>query len=451
MSVPQSSPPRPCAACVLALLILLPGLANAQAEGGFLGRLAQPYLDDLAGNTPTSTGPEPPRRGLAAPLASPPFPSAEYPGLTLGGPWSPTQGPLMQALAGTPLGQVLEANRISLYGWASTAGNASTSSRLNAPLGYDWRARRWELNQAVIRAERLPDTAQTERLDWGFRIEGLYGLDYRYTTTRGLLSSQLLKRNQAYGFDPVVFYGEVYVPWVAEGVTIRLGRYYTLPDIESIYGPDNYLHTHSILNSVDAYTQFGALATVRLNQNLTVNLGVSGGNDIAPAERQAKPTFTGCIRYTKDSNADSNQFCVSSLANPYGPAGNVQNYVANTFTHRFTERLHTATEVAYIWQTGAAGGNFAASKAVVNITSLKVSDVGRVTLRNEVFDDSQGGRRTGYASRYSTHTLGYAHYLGANLVLRPEVRVEHAYDARAYDGGKRHTQGTAFLNLVARF
>jgi hypothetical protein len=443
-------------ALLLAMMPMLLPAAQALAEEppwGALGRFWHAYADELvqpAAENPAPAPETPLRRGLAAPLASPPFPSADYIGLLLGGPYAPTAGPLMQALSGTAPGRLLEQNRISAYGWLSGAFNGSTSARLNAPLGYDYRANRPELNQALLRLERLPDTAQTDHVDWGFRVDGLYGLDYRYTIAKGVLSDQLLRHNRTYGFDAFTFFGEVYLPRVAEGMTVRFGRFATLPDVESVTAPDNYLHSHSMLNTYDAYTQFGVLTTTRLNRNFSLTLGLSAGNDIMPGVPGAKPTLTGCLRATTDSNNDSHLSCVSSLGNSRYAYGNVQNAVAHTWTHRFSERLHTSTELAYLWQTGVPGIGFAASKAAVNFLALQVSDVGRVVLRNELFDDRQGGQRSGFASRYSTHTLGYGHTLSSTLVLRPEVRFDHAYDARAYDGGRSHNQVAVLLNLLVR-
>jgi len=40
--------------------------------------------------------------------------------------------------------------------------------------------------------ERVPDTTQTDHIDWGFRLTNLYGFDYRFTTASGYFSQQLL-------------------------------------------------------------------------------------------------------------------------------------------------------------------------------------------------------------------------------------------------------------------
>ena len=53
-----------------------------------------------------------------------------------------------------------------------------TSQNGNFPLIYDLRPNRMELNQIVLYIERVPDENQTDYVDWGFRLSGLYGLDY---------------------------------------------------------------------------------------------------------------------------------------------------------------------------------------------------------------------------------------------------------------------------------
>ena len=418
--------------------------------GGFMDRLYHAYTDDLLGTAaPAAPTPDPPRRGLPSPYSSPPNPFTEYPGIVLGIPYSPTTGPLMAGLAGTGVGRALDDARISIYGWTSVTANASTSARSNAPLGYDIRPNRFELNQALLRIERLPDTAQTDHVDWGFRFDSLGGLDYRFSTAKGILSDQLLRHNNTYGYDPFVFYGEVYVPQVAEGMTVRFGRYFTFQDVESVTAPDKYSQTHTMLNTYDAYTQVGAIANIRINRNLTIDVGLNGGNDITPGVSGAKPTFTGCVRTTTDSNNDGNIACAVALNDGRYAYGNVQNMVSNTWSHRFSDRLHMENEVAYLWQRAVPGIGHASALGFANFLTLQTSERGRITLRNEVFDDPQG-QRTGVRTIYTTHSLGYAYSIGP-YVLRPELRFDHSYDARAYDRGTERNQFMALVNLITRF
>ena len=53
-------------------------------------------------------------------------------------------------------------------------------------------------------------------------------------------------------------------------MNLRVGRYISLPDIEAQLAPNNYTYSHSILYTVDCYTQLGANATVKMNDHWTV-------------------------------------------------------------------------------------------------------------------------------------------------------------------------------------
>ena len=113
-----------------------------------------------------------------------------------------------------------------------------------------------ELNQVVLYLERLPDENQTDHIDWGFRISVLYGLDYRFTTiSRGLFSDQLLKHNSYYGFDMPMVYLDLYIPYVFQGMNIRIGRIISEPDIEAQLAPNNLMASHSLLYGFDNYAQ----------------------------------------------------------------------------------------------------------------------------------------------------------------------------------------------------
>ena len=89
-------------------------------------------------------------------------------------------------------------------------------------------------------------------------MSALYGLDYRFTTAKGILSQQLLSRNQENGFDVPMAYFDLYVPQVAKGMDIRVGRYISLPDIEAQLAPNNYTYSHSLLYHLRLLHAIGA-------------------------------------------------------------------------------------------------------------------------------------------------------------------------------------------------
>jgi hypothetical protein len=417
----------------------------------------------------------PPRRGLPAPLNSPPFPSADYFGSPplIGIPAGAPSYPLMRALQGTWYGNALNNSRINVYGWLDGGGNLSSSKNSNVPLSYNIVPNSVQLDQAIFRIERVPDSVQTDSMDWGFRLTNLYGIDYRYTTAKGYFSDQLLKHNNLYGYDPLEIYGLLYVPWVAQGMIIKVGRYISPPDIEAQLAPDNYLYSHSVMYTYDPYTFTGFLSQVKLNDQWVIYIGFHFGNDIAPWTTSRQPNGLVEFRWVSKDNNDAVLAGVNSIGD-----GRFKNFhdnlqmVVATWTHRFKDRIHTATEAYYIWQRDALMGGtviegppkpffeavgpgplipgISPDVGAVNYTLFQLSPRDYFTVRNDILDDIKG-ERTGFISLYSEHTLGWAHYFSPNLLARPEIRYERSYNTPAYDNGTRKNQFTIAADVIGRF
>ena len=156
--------------------------------GGFYHRLYREYYKQFFPD-PNATAPEepePPRRAPPSPWASPPFPGSEYQGYPLlGVPESTTVYPFMAALYGGPNGQAIKDSGIKFDGWVTAFGDWSTAKKTNVPTSYWINPDFFGLDQLVFKLERIPDTVQTDHIDWGFRSIALYGQDYRYTTAGG--------------------------------------------------------------------------------------------------------------------------------------------------------------------------------------------------------------------------------------------------------------------------
>jgi len=107
------------------------------------------------------------------------------------------------------------------------------------------------------------------------------GLDYRFMISRGWFSSQLLKHNSYYGFDTPMIYLDLYIPYVFQGMNIRIGRIISEPDIEAQLAPNNLMASHSILYGFDPYCQEGIFTTTKINNQWTIQAGISCGTDVA--------------------------------------------------------------------------------------------------------------------------------------------------------------------------
>lgn len=411
-------------------------------------------------------------RCLPSPLSSPPFPSGEWVG-----------GPLIGAPADAPdypltklLGLAKSKSRIKIYGWIDIGANFSTSKNSNAPTSYNLVPNRVVLDQAILRIERQPNTVQRDHADWGFVIDNIYGTDYRYTLAKGIFSDQLLKNNHLYGYDPTQVYGMLYLPKVAEGLLIKVGRFISPADIEAQWAPDNYLYSHSLMFTVDPYTFTGVHAILRLNSHWQLSVGAHGGNDIAPWSSSSSLNGLAMVRWVSSNNRNSLYGGINSLGKGYykDAHDNLQMAVA-TWGHKFSEKVHMNTEVYYMWQHDAAVGGtaiegpgkewymgtglgntipgIASAVGAVNYFQIQLSaKKDYLSVRNDLLNDPQGNR-TGFTTTYTSHTIGWVHHFNDLIRIRPEVRYEKAWnnDATPYDNGTRRDQFTAAMDLIVRF
>lgn len=410
-------------------------------------------------------------RALPSPLPSPPFPSSDYTGAPIiGAPADAPDYPLQKAL-----GLANDKSRIKIYGWVNPSYNFSTSKNSNVPMSYAVVPNHIELDQAVLRIERQPNTVQTDHVDWGFRLSNMYGMDYRYTTGKGYFSDQLLKHNNLYGFDPVEAYGLLYIPHVAQGLVIKVGRFISPPDIEAQLAPDNYLFSHSLMFTVDPYTFTGAQATFKLSTTVQLELGVHAGNDMAPWSNSAQLNGQALIRWTAKNNNNSLWGGLNSIGSGKfkNEHDDLQQAVV-TWGHRFSDKVHMMTEFYYQWQKDAAVAGTAidgpahpyftnvglgaiipgisSSVGAVNYFQILTSSKNYISIRNDLLNDPQG-QRTGFATLYTSHTIGFVQYLTKLIFIRPEIRYEKAYanGVLPYDDGTRKDQFTASVDLIVRF
>ena len=418
----------------------------------------------------TSTA-EPTRRAQPAPYDSI-FPSTEYLGPTIGVPNTDPIFPLTKLLwKAIPK---LEENNIRVYGWVNPSFNASTSKNSNVPLSYTVVPNHLELDQLVLRLERMPDTVQTSHTDWGFRLSNIYGIDYRYTTSQGYFSSQLLANNELNGYDPVEAYWQMYIPSVAQGMVLTIGRYISPPDIEAQLSPQNFLVTHSLMFTFDAYTQTGVNAAIKLNDTWSVQVGLNSGNDMATwTDAASTPTALALVRWVSPDNNNSLWGGFNSLNGGKfkGNHTNLQQFNL-TWSHRFAETFFTETEAYYIYQLDAAIGGtcnfgpiksfgggggcgatipgYSSSIGVVNYIEYKIQDKSFMSFRTDYLNDHKA-QFSGFATSYMSWTLGLTHFFTDLVEVRPEVRYETAFDATPYDNGTKKSQTLFVIDAIVRF
>lgn len=434
----------------------------------------------------------------ATPESTPPMPFTEWPygattSLGVSQPNS-VDSPLMVGLGDTSLGKAMSDAHVQLYGWLNGGGNFSSNSEKhggNAPMAYAYSPNSLQFDQSVVYLERVPDTVQTDHVDWGFRASALYGQNYRYTTAYGIASYQLLKDNNVNGYDFPMEYGELYIPKVADGLLLRLGRYISIPDIEAQLAPNNYMYTHSMMYSFDNYTNEGLVASLAVEKNLIVQFGIVDGTESAiwnggsipnlhpnplfpnatmPKDPGFQPTMVGCVRMTWNNGNDTLYPCMDGINNGTWGYNNLQWY-GTTYYHKFNDQWHLSFESYDLHQRNVlnednpaaladynAGGTpfspqympfnapglaqcnsvtdfscTAEARGAVAYINWQVTSLDNISFRPEYYEDLEG-QRTGTRTNYANFGVGLQHWLSPQIEFRPEVDYDHSINRDAFNG-----------------
>jgi len=476
-----------------------------KANVSFLRRLNEAFREQMA--TPvftppdTNAPPSPVRRIGPPPFDGPPYPDQDWqigggpnvigdPGALRDSPY-----PLMQSLYDGPNGKTWYDSRIQLYGWVTVSGNLSSSHNTgpsqvaNYPEVYDERPNRLENDQDVLYIERMADENQTDHLDWGFRAALLYGLDYRFMASRGYINDHnLLQANKFSGFDTPMLYANLYVPYIAQGMNIIVGRIISLPDIEQQLAPNNLMASHSLVYSFDNYTMWGIWTSTKLTKNWVLQLGLADGVDVAPWEtedRGDQPTGSIMLQYISSGGHDSFYVGMNSFNNGTFGFNNLQECI-ESYTHKFNDTWWTTFEGQYMWTRDCTTAPTAAvpyqdafyptkpgtarAGGILNYTCCRIANNAFLTLRNEYWDDPDG-YRSGYSSDYYEGSFGMTWWPSKLMCIRPEIRFEHCFKAHglesatgpdnttgvptpmygAYDNGTRLSQVTFAIDITYHF
>jgi hypothetical protein len=360
---------------------------------------------------------------------------------------------LMKSLQGTWPGWLLDANRLSLSGWTDISYNASSDRHVNLPMGFNYRANEPAVQQNWVRFERSVATSGTTEPTFGFRTSWILpGIDYRFTLARGIFDGQLTANDggpNIYGVDPIEFYTELYFPTVAQGLDIKVGRFFAQYGVESNEAISNALESHASTFIYNPFTHTGILATLKLTPAWTAVAGVTLGSDVFvdPADR---PTFIGNVKRAPPGGRDIVQFSVIVGPGRFEPERNFNNpeVFDLIYTRQLNARLSYTLEGLYEFQTNVPNIGTATSLGVVNYLTRTFTPRLSGTTRLEFFDDFQG-QRTGFEGLYTTITAGLSFKPYKSVIFRPELRYDYNGESRPFEN--KHGLFTATADLILRW
>lgn len=370
----------------------------------------------------------------------------------------PTKYLLERTLAGTRLGEILGNRGITVYGWTEFSYSPSTASGSAAPVFMNDRANEFLLNQNYVVVEKTLDTSKDE-FQWGWRTDWILpGSDARTTIPRGLWDVQLRNNNggpQLYPVDLFQAYGQVYLPGLGQGTTVKLGRFATHVGYELVQAVDTPFVSRSYMFQYNPFTHTGVWATTALNDTWSVGYGLATGTDTFLDAPTNRPTFLGQLKWApKDGDTTASLNVVVTNPN-YIPAENFQlyNFYNLVVTHKINDKLTYAFDggYAHMGNFTDGGGNavgFVNWYGAANYLTYAHCDNLASTVRFELFEDAQGAR-TGFKGLFTEVTYGIAWKPCPGLVIRPFARYDNNNRTEVWEGNQNLFTGG--LDVILRW
>ena len=256
------------------------------------------------------------------------------------------------------------------------------------------------MNQLSFIAERPIDAKQ--QYDFGFRFQGMYGTDARYTHFLGELDKVT---NAEYQLDIVEAWVEEHTPWLGTGGTdIKLGQYVTPLGAEVIDPRGNFFYSHDyIFNFGLPLKHTGILAETHVHSMLDVYYGVDTGVNATfgtPGDPNGSASFLGgfglnllkgdltILALTHIGEALPNQ------GDPgfFYPDVKTRYYGDIVATYKWSKKLTTTYEFNYVDDATPQFGTFhgATAYGIADYWLYALTDNVSIGLRSEWFRDQNG-------------------------------------------------------------
>lgn len=327
------------------------------------------------------------------------------------------------------------------------------------------------LNQLTLTAERPIDGKK--QYDLGFKLQGMYGSDARYTHFLGEFDESPDSRNQ---FDIVEAFLLFHTPWLGEGGTdIKIGQYVTLEGAEVIDPRGDFLYSHSyIFNFGIPFKHTGVLATTHVNSTLDLYYGIDTGvNTTFGAEGDPNDAAAFHGGFGLNLMGGALTALVTTHIGPETPNDNDNLRYLNdaTIIWKITDKLTSITDFNYARDDAADADGYGVASYYIYAFNDWLSGV----VRSEIWRDDDGffvaafpgnqdfvhlekGDPNGSfgfgATTYKAITVGLNIKPSVpkpfeGLVIRPEVRYDHSSDTKPFDGDD--DQFTAGFDVVMPF
>jgi hypothetical protein len=341
------------------------------------------------------------------------------------------------------------------------------------------KANQFQLNQVLLTVQRPTDPKATG-YDIGFKLQGLYGSDARYTQFLGEFNHATDDR---YQFDIVEADVQLHLPWLsAGGIDAKIGQYPSPLGFEAIDPSGNPFYTHSyIFNFGVPFGHTGGLAIWHATPSLDIYGGIDSGENTTVGNGDNNGAAGGIAGFGLNLLGGNLTLLALTHLGPENPTRTVPD--ANSafryendvvLTWKATPKLSLTTEVNYIRDDAFHAEAYGAAQ----YASYALADTLTLNGRAEVYRDNNGffvsafpGNRDFVNSQlglpatvisappttYSEVTVGltwkpaFAKPLG-NFEMRPELRYDRSLNGtRPFSQGRDSGAFTAAMDAIVGF
>ncbi|MEO9189196.1 MAG: outer membrane beta-barrel protein [Acetobacteraceae bacterium] len=360
-----------------------------------------------------------------------------------------------------------------------TGNPAGPNDFLNFGHLFTDRANQIMMNQLLLTAQK-PIDSKASTVNFGFDLQLLYGTDARYTHFIGELNYLTDSR---YQLDIINANVQVHLPYlVAGGIDLKVGQYLTPLGYETIDPSTNPFYSHSyIFNFGLPLKDTGGLAIAHVNSVLDLYGGVDSGANTSLGNGDNNSAPAGLLGFNLTLLGGNLTVLALTHFGPENPTltvsgadGYMRFYNDITATYKATPKLTLTTEANLVRDNFFRANGFGLAQYVSYALTDKVTLNGRAEVFRDdngfyvaafpgVFDpvNVQAGKPAPFvksygANTYTELTVGVTYKPAvpasvANLMLRPELRWDHAFANPPYNAGMNHNAVTLAADVVIGF
>lgn len=305
---------------------------------------------------------------------------------------------------------------VTIGGWFQ-AGYHSESNDL-----FNNRPDEFALHQGWLYAEK----AATCNSPIGFRADIMYGIDGTDTQAFGNNPGEWDFQN---GFDHGAYswaIPQLYAEILLGEWSVKAGHFYTLVGYEVVTAPDNFFYSHAMtMYNSEPFTHTGAVASRSVSDNLQIHAGWTLGWDTGFDQFGSGSSWLGGFSY---SLSDDASFTYISTAGNFGARGD------DAYSHSLVLDMSVTDNFNWVVQSDLVRVD-ATGEDNVGLNQYFLYSVNDCLGLGARVEWWKADNITGYAPHgavlpatgsfsYYAATFGVNYRPHANIIVRPEVRVD---------------------------